>query len=211
MVEVKVYVEGGGEADRILRTCREGFTKFFRNAGLDGIMPRVVACGSRGQAMDRFRSAVQLDDRDSISVLLVDSEDAVRGICSGATAIPHLDARDGKNLQPVASNEKCHLMTQVMETWFHADPATLAVFFGQGFNPGSLYNNNLESRTKRDIMDALHNATRSSRKGAYGKGAHSFELLAKIDAEKVRALCPWADRLVTTVKELKQGLQPSKA
>lgn len=209
MVEVYVYVEGGGEAERLKRSCRQGFSEFFRKAGLQDARPRVVVCGGRGQALDRFRSAVQQDDAHRKSLLLVDSEDPVNGVCSGRAAIPHLDARDRKNLAPVTGPEKCHLMTQVMETWFHADPATLSIFFGQGFNQRSLYNNILESRTKRDIMDALHNATRSSRKGAYGKGAHSFDLLAVIDPGAVTTHCAWANRLIVTLDELKRGQPPS--
>lgn len=209
MVEVKVYVEGGGDAERLKRSCREGFSEFFRKAGLQGAMPRVVVCGGRGQAMDRFRTAVQQDDRSTKSVLLVDSEDPVRGACSGASAIGHLDARDGRNLRPVTTDEKCHLMVQVMETWFHADHATLSAFFKQGFNARSLYGNSLESRTKQAVMDALHNATRASQKGAYGKGEHSFALLAAIEPARVTTQCAWANRLIITVGELKRGQPPS--
>jgi hypothetical protein len=209
MVEVKVYVEGGGDAERLKRACREGFSEFFRKAGLQDAMPRVVACGGRGQAMDRFRTAVQQDDATTRSALLVDSEDPVQGTCSGATAIAHLDTRDRKNLRPVTTDEKCHLMVQVMETWFMADHKALADYFGQGFNGNGLYSTNLEGRTKREVFAALYSATRHSRKGAYGKGAHSFELLGRIDVPAVLRQCKWAARLVLTLRELKQGQQPS--
>lgn len=206
MVTVKVYVEGGGDAERIKSACHEGFSKFFAAAGLGGIMPRIVVCGGRGQAMDRFRSAVQQDTRDEKSVLLVDSEDSVPGICGGATALRHLDARDGKNLQPVTTPEKCHMMVQVMETWFLCDHPGLATFYKQGFNGGGLYNTVLEDRSKRDVFANLSNASRFSQtKGSYGKGLHSFALLAHINATAVLAQCPWAARLVTTLSELKRG------
>lgn len=206
MVVVKVYVEGGGDAERIRSACREGFTRFFQGAGLAGIMPRVVICGGRGHAMDRFRSAVQGDSRTEKSVLLVDSEDPVNGPCTGATALAHLDARDRKNLRPVTAPEKCHMMVQVMETWFLADHHGLGEFYKQGFNATGLFNNILESRAKRDVFSALLNASRFSQtRGSYGKGEHSFTLLGKIDAPAVVTQCAWAARLMTTLSEMKRG------
>ena len=211
MVEVKIYTEGGGDAERLLRACRAGFTAFFERAGLKGMMPRVVACGGRGAAMDRFRSALAMATSDQVHLLLVDSEDPVTGPCSGATAISFLDTRDGKGLADVASGHQCHLMVQVMESWFLADPNELSRFYGQGFNGTSLPTTLLETRAKRDVYAALSSATRNTKtRGAYGKGEHSFELLSRIDANKVIERSPWADRLVTTIKELKQSRPVTK-
>ena len=50
MVELHLYVEGGGDS-KVLRTaCRRGFSEFLAKAGLQGHMPRIVACGGRSQA-----------------------------------------------------------------------------------------------------------------------------------------------------------------
>jgi len=207
MVEVKIYTEGGGDAERLLRACRAGFTAFFERAGLKGMMPRVVACGGRGAAMDRFKSQVAIAASDQVHLLLVDSEDPVTGPCSGATAIAFLDARDGKGLGAIAKDHQCHLMVQVMESCFLADPDELARFYGQGFNKSSLPTTSLENVMKQTVYDALNSATKSTKtKGAYSKASHSFELLGQIDAKKVFDKSPWAARLVTTIAELKQGV-----
>ncbi|WP_156013419.1 hypothetical protein [Thioalkalivibrio sp. HK1] len=46
-MKIKIYVEGGGDIKVLKTKCRKGFRNFFRKAGLDGRMPRVVACGGR--------------------------------------------------------------------------------------------------------------------------------------------------------------------
>lgn len=56
-MSVKVYVEGGGDSSALKRKCREGFREFFRKIGLQGRMPRIVACGPRNNAYDDFCTA----------------------------------------------------------------------------------------------------------------------------------------------------------
>jgi len=71
MVDCKLYVEGGG-GSKLLRTeCRAGFSVFLEKAGLRDAMPRIVACGSRNEAYDKFCIAVEHGQR---AFLLVDSE-----------------------------------------------------------------------------------------------------------------------------------------
>ncbi len=42
---------------------------------------------------------------------------------------------------------------------------------------------------------ALENATKNTKtKGIYGKGSHSFKLLALLDPSLIRRASPWADR-----------------
>ncbi len=55
----------------------------------------------------------------------------------------------------------------------------------------------VEKISKPDVLDGLMNATRDTKKGAYGKGAHSFKILARIDPAKVRQVAPYAERLLT--------------
>ena len=71
---VKVYVEGGGDGRDLRTRCRKGFSAFFEKAGLAGRMPRVVACGSRESAFDRFRTAFAARKAGEFVALLVDSE-----------------------------------------------------------------------------------------------------------------------------------------
>ena len=62
MVELYLYVEGGGAEAKLLRTaCRRGFSEFLAKAGLKGRMPRIVACGGRQQRLDTFGN---MADRD---------------------------------------------------------------------------------------------------------------------------------------------------
>ena len=71
-MSVKLYVEGGGDSKTLKRACRRGFGKFLERAGVAGRMPRIVACGSRDNAYENFKTAHDLDD--GRAMLLVDAE-----------------------------------------------------------------------------------------------------------------------------------------
>ena len=45
-------------------------------------------------------------------------------------------------------------------------------------------------------LGQLGKASRETQKGEYGKGAHSFKILERIDAKKVLASSPSAKRLI---------------
>ena len=51
-MNVKIYVEGGGDTRALRTLCRRGFSEFFAKVGLRGRMPRIVASGGRRQAFD---------------------------------------------------------------------------------------------------------------------------------------------------------------
>lgn len=143
-------------------------------------------------------------------MLLVDSEAPVDGRCQ--TGQPntwqpwqHLNQRqgDGWDKPSPAAETDCHLMVQVMESWILADRATLSAFFGQGFNENALpaAANAIEGIAKTDVYQGLDKATRNCRtKPRYGKGEHSFKLLAKIDPRKVVDASPWARRFIDELK-----------
>ena len=199
---VKLYVEGGGDASALKTACRKGFTTFIAKAGI-GKRPRVVACGSRQDAYESFCTAIA---KGEDALLLVDSEAPVaaqhqQGSPDTWHPWAHLNQRPGDGWDKPAntSDTDCHLMVQVMESWFLADRETLMTFFGQGFREtampakGSL----IEGIAKTRVYEALANATRNCKVMApYGKGEHSFKLLASIDPAKVIAASPWAKRLV---------------
>lgn len=68
---VKVFVEGGGDKNKALDTqCRRGFSEFIRKAGLQGRMPRVVACGGRRAAFDRFCTAFGSQTSDDFVIFI---------------------------------------------------------------------------------------------------------------------------------------------
>ena len=93
-------------------------------------------------------------------------------------------------------------MAECMENWFLADKPGLAAYFGPGFNRNALpARRDIESVAKADVLDGLRNATRQSRKGEYGKGRHSFDILEQADSTRILAASPRARRLVETLKE----------
>jgi len=199
VVSVKVYVEGGGDGRELRARCRRGFSSFFGKAGLVGRMPKIIACGGRQRAYDKFRAALAAGNERGFTVLLVDSEDP---IAEGSECWLHLRMRDGWNKPDEATEDCAHLMTQCMEAWFLADRDCLEAFFGRGFNRNALPGNrNIEEVAKADVLDGLRNATRQCQpKGEYGKGRHSFEILSEIDPSKVQAASPHAERLIDTLR-----------
>lgn len=204
---MKLYVEGGGDAKTLRTACRNGFSEFFRKAGFSGRMPRIVACGGRQNAYDSFCTAVGCGQE---AMLLVDSESPVKAVYRHESAVQwkpweHLRNRPGDrwNVPAGATDEDCHLMVQCMEAWFLADVATLQNFYGQGFNANALpaQGNRIESITKGWIYSSLANATRSCKtKAIYGKGEHSFKLLALISPALVMTASPWAKRLIDVLQ-----------
>ena len=204
---VKLYVEGGGDTAALKAVCREGFTTFVTNAGLKS-RPRIVACGSRRDAFDSFCTAIASGEE---AMLLVDSEEAVnvqnqQGPEDTWHPWAHLKARqgDGWDKPQHCADTDCHLMAQVMETWFLADRDTLKAFFGQGFKESALpaAGNAIEGIGKQQVYSALAQATNTCKtKAAYGKGEHSFKLLTKIDPAKVTRASPWAKRFVDELRK----------
>ena len=177
-MKVKVYVEGGGDGKSLQARCRGGFRLFFEKANLAGRMPKVIACGGRESAFDRFCTALRSRKAEEFIVLLVDSEDPVAG---GSGPWLHLRTRDGWERPEEATDENAHLMVQCMESWFLADKDRLVAYFGQGFSRNALPGRReIEEVAKGDVLEGLKRATSQCKKGEYGKGRHSFEILEQI-------------------------------
>jgi hypothetical protein len=202
-----VYVEGGGSTNTLKTACRRGFSAFLEKAGLKGYMPRIVACGGRQNAYEDFCTAIKNDEG---AMLLVDSESPVNQQDDKDpekwNPWVHLKNRKGDQWEkpPNASVTDCHLMVQCMETWFLADRAALAAFYGKSFHEESLppKENPIESIEKKQVYRSLKKATRSCEKtGEYDKGGHSFAILAMIDPNKIVDASPWAKRFVTALKK----------
>ena len=197
-MNVKVYVEGGGDRSELRAKCRQGFSAFFRKTELAGQMPRVISCGARKQTYDRFRAALTKATNDDFIVLLVDSERPVMD-----APWPHLKNCDNWDKPPGATDDNAHLMVQCMEAWFMADKETLAEFFGTGFNEGGLpARPDVEGIPKDDINSGLRMATRQCQpKGEYHKAQHSFAILGRLNPQKVIKASPYARRLVNTLRD----------
>jgi len=184
---VKLYVEGAGDAPTLKTACRAGFSAFISKAGITK-RPRVVACGSRENAYDRFCTAIQNREK---AMLLVDSEQSVnvkhqQGSQNTWQPWAHLKAGDNWSKPQNSTDTDCHLKA----------------FFGQGFNENSLPSAPVEEVEKDTLYNALKQASRACKtKAIYGKGEHSFKLLAKINPEKVTQASPWARRFVDTLRK----------
>ena len=190
-----VYVEGGGSSKDLKTACRKGFSNFVQRAGLAGNMPRIVACGPRGDAYNSFKIAHAQKSADAI--LLVDSEVPV----TASGPWQHLKSSDGWDCPSGTTDDQCHLMVQVMESWFLADKDALASFYGQGFKSQALRaaNPNIEQAPKQDVLNRLAQATRDTGKGSYKKGSISFEILGMLDPEKVRNASPYAHSFLSAL------------
>jgi len=163
-------------------------------------MPRIVACGTRRHAFDDFCTAFHIAKEDEFVMLLVDSESPVE---PGTTCWTHLEKRD-KWVQPAGADKRnVHLMVQCMESWFMSDKEALSAYYSSGFVASALpANSNIEDIPKSDIFKSLEQATRNTQKGKYGKGKHSFEILALIDPQKVIASSRHASELLATIIDI---------
>ncbi len=194
---VRLYVEGGGSSRSQQRGLRKAFTRYIEKAGLLGNMPRVIACGGRDSAYDDFKTCH--DGGVATAILLVDSEGPVKA----STPWAHLNQRDGWRLPSGVTDDQCHLMVQIMESWFMADREALADFYGQGFRPNAIPQwRNIETVAKQDVLDTLNRAASGARKGGYHKGRHGFAILGRLDPNKVADVSPHAKRFIDSLKKL---------
>lgn len=190
-------MEGGGEKKETKAALRQGMEVFLSEikdaCRKRGWQWRLVCCGSRGEAYQRFRNESKTVDA-GIVVLLVDSESNVQG-----TPIQHLAAVDQWNFDGVR-DDGVHLMAQTMEAWIVADVAQLKRFYGSGFLENALPRSpNIEKVGKDDMARSLDRATRGSKKGKYHKIHHARQLLQNISPIVVRRRCSHCERLFITL------------
>lgn len=190
MVEVRLYVEGGGDTRAQGAPLREALRRWIERSGLP--IPRrlqIITCGSRREAYERFCGALA-DHPRARCLLLVDSE----GPVGGSSRWQHVRERpEDAWTRPADCDERqLHFMAQVMETWLLADPEALERYFQEGFATRGLPGHpNLEVLSKDDVYRRLKEATRGSRRGEYRKG-RDLGLLGLIDPNRVQARCPHA-------------------
>ena len=199
LVKIKLYVEGGGDSKSQHVNCREGFRKLLENAGFKGKMPRIVACGGRRTVYDKFITSVNSNESDYNPMMLIDSETRV----TNHNLWEFLKESEGWDKPDNSDDSQVQLMAQCMETWCVVDRETLRSFFGQCLNEASLPPlNNLESRDKKEILQALENATCQCEKDRkYKKGKRSFKLLGELNTDVLMNELYYFKRLCETLEE----------
>ncbi|MEZ4651787.1 MAG: DUF4276 family protein [Candidatus Eisenbacteria bacterium] len=194
---MKLYVEGGGNSKAMQRECARGFRKFAERAGIAPMLLTIVACGGRHDAYERFSLSHTADVQ--LALLLVDSEAPVSAPATAAE--PWAQLGDEWSQPTNATDDQCHLMVQVMESWLLADRETLSSYYGRGFLPNRLPGNpRVEDIPKADVLAGLAGATRNTQKGTYAKGSHAFEILASLDPSTVEGAAPYAKRLLDVLR-----------
>ena len=182
-------MEGGGPGAGGKAAIRRGMDRFLRSAKdaarTAGIRWNLVLCGPRSETYKRFREDLNQTQESVANILLVDAETRVT-----TNVRVHLESQEPPWDLSGADDEAIHLMVQIMETWLVADPETLVGYYGKDFNVGSLpKRHDLEQEPKKQVEDALRNATKPTQKGTYHKIKHASELLGRIDPARVQARC----------------------
>jgi hypothetical protein len=201
-MEIRIYVEGGGDGRSGKATLQRGISQFLNPiremARERRISFRVIACGSRDSAFDDFRIALRTHP-DAINIMLVDAEGPVQH----ANPWEHLRHRDPSWNLPKLPDIHCHLMTQSMEAWVVADMNALRAYYGQGFNQNPFPGNpDVEAIDKERLERALINATRNTSKGEYHKIRHGPDILAKADHAVVCGRASHCRRLFETLQAM---------
>ena len=193
---MKLFVEGGGAVKRIRTDLQQGFRSLVGKVTMK--MPRIVACGSRENALDKFRTELQ---RGGNALLLVDSERPVKANHIGKPWAHLAGASDKWRRPESAGDGNAHLMAQCMESWLVADLDALAAHFGRGFNPAKLPGNpDVEEVPKSDILSGLSAATKKSGR-EYQKTHDGFALIGKIDPFRVAKRAPHAERFFGVLRQ----------
>lgn len=161
----------------------------------------ITMSGGLRSAYEDFEAAIRRHP-NSFNILLIDAEKPV----THASPWEHLRIHEKWN-NPSVSDEHCHLMVLNVEAWILADVETLTNYYGKGFNRNRIPGDpNVESIPKRDLEDALDEATRQTQKGRYNKVRHCAELLSRLSVTTVRKKAPHCERLFATIEEKLQGL-----
>lgn len=199
VTEIRLYVEGARDTTSS-SALRNAFGAFLRAAHDEarrrGVRWKVIACGSREEALRDFRIGCR-NNPGAANLLLVDAEGPV-----DSQPREHL-VRTLRRVPDDLMDEQVHLMVQSMEAWLIADPDALARYYRDGFNPRALpAAPNVETVPKGDLVPALERATTNTQKGKYHKTRHAFHLLGMIDPARVKERAPHCRRLFDTLRTL---------
>ena len=198
-----IYLEGGASgpnSKELSIRCQQAFHTLLERMGFEGRKPRLVACGGRSSAYDRFCTALNAGGSGYVA-MWIDSEEPMADIEAAwshlrqVATVPQWDSPDG------AEDDQVLFMTTCMETWIVADRTTLREHFRQGLNENPLPAlPDLERRSRDEVQDGLECATRDCR-NTYAKGKRSFEVLAKLEPAVLKQHLPSFVRVDRILKE----------
>jgi hypothetical protein len=174
--ELILYVEGGGYTRKLQDGLRRGFSEFLKNLARK---PRIAVSGGRGQAVRDFRLGVR-DNPNAIHVLLIDSEGPL-----AASHKEHVVREFGEELIGDLSDERFHLMVQMMEAWLIADPVAIQRGYPRDASIEALSKiEDVESISKDRLMQMIARATGGKYEEST-KREHGARLLGHARADEV--------------------------
>jgi len=181
---------------------RKGFDEFFRElkalASEHDCELIFYPHGGREEVFDAFERAL-VNSSNTMNVILVDSEGPVY-----KTPLEHLMHYGVWKKKPELVDCQCHLMVQIMESWFFADVQALYDYYGEGFKSENIPEEaDVENIKKDDVNEALRIATKDTSKGeykVYDTVNAEAEILKRLNLDIVRKKAPHCDRFFKTIK-----------
>jgi Domain of unknown function (DUF4276) len=199
--EIQIFIEGGSKGqDRFSsQKLRIGFASFLSELVAEArekkIRFNINICGSTDQTFRIFQSANKKAN-NSFPCFLVDSDKPLEADDTPKVFLQREKNWDFENIE----DNQCHLMVQIMESWFLADVETLKSFYGQNFKHNAIPKQpNVEKIAKLEVENFLDKATNETSKGKYHKIRHGTELLGKIKTVKVKEKAEHCRRLFETI------------
>lgn len=203
-MDIKLYVEGGGKGSHKRATIKlqQGFDSFFSElkeaARAKKISFKIIPAGNTQSTYDDFIFSVK-NSAQSFDMLLVDSDEAV---AESESARAFLQRKYKKWQLKNIKDEQCHLMVQIMESWFLADVDAVKTFYGKEFKETAIpKNDNVETIAKDAVEKSLNAATAKTQKAEYHKIEHGAKILEIINPQKVRKAAPHCEKLFRVIKE----------
>jgi hypothetical protein len=202
VTEIRVYVEGGGDSNSGKSDVRRGFRQFLSQiialARVKNIGWNITACGNTKATKNAFTTALR-QRPTALNILIVDSDGPFDIDRSSSQHLFQKDEIDTLNI----SDEQCHLMVQVMETWLVADVNALMDFYGNNFNDNPIpKRQDIEQVGREEIYRILKEATKKTQKGEYHKINHGLVILGKVDVATVRRKAPHCEQLFATLTKV---------
>lgn len=204
--EIHIYIEGGARnQDRAAsQALRRGFsmflTKLCSEIRTNNIKLHPVIVGSTELTCKIFTQKTE-NSPEKFFILLVDSDAFVDRSENSKTFLQNNPKLVKYNLRNIEENQ-CHLMVQVMETWFLADVESLKKHFGKDFKKNKLRKTeNVEEISKDDVLNSIEEATKTRKTGGYHKLNDGAKLLEKINPQEVIKNAPHCEKLFQAIKE----------